>query len=161
MECNKLEFVELSKEILGKGSCLRFQAKGDSMRPFIKNGQIIQVRPAKIFEINSGDVIFCRSFNNRMIVHRVIRKQRRNDKIVLLTKGDSTSDFDEYVYPDSILGKVIAIERNNRVIRMDKGMLRVINILCVKLSPFSKWICFLPRKFKHQIYDKMRNRYAD
>ncbi len=160
MNCENIEFLELSNEILSKGNCLRFQAKGGSMHPFIKNGQIIQVRPAKIFEITSGDIIFYHGLDNRMIVHRVIKKCRENGRIVLLTKGDSASQFDEYVYPESILGKIVAIERNNKTIRTDRGLLRLINIIYAKISPFSKWIYFLPRKIKHKI-SKTKNRYAN
>ena len=129
------------------------------MHPFIKNGQIIQVKLTKISEIDSGDIIFYRSLDNRMIIHRVIKKQSRNGKIVLLTKGDSASQFDEYVYSEKIFGKVVAIEKNNKTIRVDRGLLRIINIFWAKLSPFSKWIYFLPRKIKRGIY-KMKNRYA-
>jgi hypothetical protein len=159
MNCPRANFAELSKEILGKGNCLRFQACGGSMHPFIKNGQIIQVRPTKISEINSGDIIFYRNLDDRMIVHRVIKKYRKNGKIVLLTKGDSTSEFDEYVYPENILGKVVAIEKNNKAIRIDKGLLKWVNTFLAKFSPFSKWIYFLPLRIKHRI-NRIKNRYA-
>lgn len=159
MKCTKIEFKELSEEILGSGKYLRFQACGGSMHPFIKNGQIIQVRSTKISEINAGDIVFYRSLDNRMVVHRIIKKCRENGRIAFLVKGDSASHFDEYVYPERISGKVVAIEKNNKTIRMDRGLLKLINVFWAKFSPFSKWIYFLPRKIKHKI-SRIKNRHA-
>ena len=160
MKCANVDFTNLSKDMLARGLRLRFQASGGSMHPFIRNGQIIQVVSAKISEINCGDIVFCRSLDNKLIIHRVIKKCIHNKRIAFLTKGDSLSRFDGYIYPENLLGKVIALETNNRVIRTDKGLFRLMNILCAKLSAFSKLIYFFPRKIRHTAH-KVRNRYAD
>ncbi len=147
MNCGTIEFLELSNEILSKGNYLRFRARGGSMYPFIRSDEVIQVKPVKISEINYADIIFYHIQDNRIAVHRVIKKSNKNGKIVFLTKGDSVAgSAKDRVYPENILGKVVAIERNGKTIRIDKGFLGIINILYIKLLPFSKYLYLLLKR---------------
>ncbi|UCC94340.1 MAG: signal peptidase I [Candidatus Omnitrophota bacterium] len=148
------KFLEVSRDFLEKGTHICFQAHGGSMHPFIKNGQIIHVKPTKISGINCGDIIFYLNEDGKLLIHRVIKKQKENGKMRLLTKGDSLSQFDGYVTAEKILGKVIGIEKKGRVIKIDRGLFKLINILYARASPFSKWIYFLPRKIKHAAINK-------
>ena len=130
----RIEFTELSQKILDRGVFLRFQAKGYSMFPAIKDGDILKVKPFKIKEIKLGEVIFYRTAGKRMVAHRVIKKIFQNDKLVLRTKGDFNINY-EYVTLEDVLGLVIAIERNGRQINLNKFHSRLMGILFSKVSP--------------------------
>ena len=80
------DFLELSKEILKRGSFLRFRARGGSMYPFIRDGEVIIVKPAKVCEVKIGDIIFYCTSQARMVAHRVIKTCKKNGEMVLMTK---------------------------------------------------------------------------
>lgn len=134
------EFLELSTEILGKGNNLRFRALGGSMHPFIKNGEVVEVKPVKSLGIKVGEVVFYRSSRGGMVAHRVIRKKAEKGKVILETKGDAVPNSDWWVYPEQILGKVVAIERNGGTLELNKGLNRITSLIWAKASPFSRWI---------------------
>ncbi len=150
MNCGTIEFLELSNEILSRGSCLRFRARGGSMSPFIRDGDVLKVKPAEVSEIKLGDVIFCRT-GNRIVAHRVIKKVSENGKGFLVTKGDSSPNSDEPLHPEDLLGKVVTVERNGLSLRFDGRVARLINLLLTKISPFSRWIYPVLRKVKHML----------
>jgi len=150
-------FLELSHQILNrKGKHLSFRARGGSMSPFIRNGEIIEIRPIESRKIKSGDIIFYRANPNKLITHRVIKRILENGKIVFITKGDRSPTFDERVYSGDVLGKVVAVEKNGRIIRFDKGLMRLLNIFWAKISPFNLWIypgLRIIRKVVHKIIE--------
>ena len=135
MRCNKIEFIELSKEILDKGCSLRFQANGSSMYPAIRDGDIINIEPVNEKEIKLGDVIFYRTNDIRMAAHRVINKFFQNGKSILVTEGDFNTGKEEVILRD-VLGKVKAIERNGRIINLTYGVGRLMDLSYAKISPF-------------------------
>jgi len=145
MQLPQAEFISLTHEILKKGNSFRFRAKGGSMYPFIKSGQVIHVRPVSVSEIRYGDIIFYYNGNN-VIVHRVIRKYRGKNKTKIVTKGDALRYPDKDISADSILGKVVAFEREERVVRIDKAPMSFVNILYTMLLPFSRWVYLFLRK---------------
>lgn len=135
MNCGTIEFLKLSKDILSQGACLRFQAKGGSMYPAIRDGDILRIEPIKTKDIRLGDVIFYRTASERIAVHRVIKKLSQNTRLVLTTKGDFNTSKGEEVILKEILGRVKSIERNGRRISLDHGLGRLMDIFYAKISP--------------------------
>lgn len=126
------DFASIAQEVLGRGRILRFKAKGGSMSPFIRNGDVLEVAPFK-GKINLGDIILYHSSCGSPVIHRVI--QRRKESII--TKGDSVPGSDQPMLFKQVLGRVVAIEKNGWRIRLDKPMVRFLNILLALISPFS------------------------
>jgi len=130
------DFTFITQKVLGREKSLRFKAKGESMRPFIRDGDILEITPVNGEEIRLGDVIFYRVGERRMIAHRVIEKIIQNDKLIFLTKGDSNMGEGEKVYLEQVIGRVKAIERKGRKIRIDEGLNRLMYVFYLKISPF-------------------------
>lgn len=89
--------LELSRDILEKGKSVRFQAKGWSMRPFIRDGDFIVVSPIENSSIKTGDVVFYLTTENKVIVHRVIKKYKKKGRMTVLIKGDASFSSPEKV----------------------------------------------------------------
>lgn len=145
---SKTDLSVLSNEILvSKGASMRIRVGGESMNPFIKSGEIIEVKPVKISEIIIGDVVFCNASWGGMIAHRLAKKHRENNKMVLVTKGDSNLFFDTPVHGDSIIGKVIAIEKTSGTTNLESKTWRITNYVIARYSVLSlliyRGICFL------------------
>ncbi len=131
------DFTFIIQNVLGREKILRFKAKGASMSPFIKDGDILEITPVNGAEIRAGDVIFYRIGEKRMVAHRVIKKIIQNDKLFFLSKGDSNTGKGETVYSEQILGRVIAIERKGRRILINYCLKnRLLYIFYLRISSF-------------------------
>ena len=60
------DLLELSRDFLRKGKSVRFQAKGWSMRPFIRDGDFIVVSPIENSSIKTGDMVFYLTTENKV-----------------------------------------------------------------------------------------------
>jgi len=136
-----IDLLELSKDIFRKGKSARFQAKGWSMRPFIRDGDFIVVSPIKNSSIKTGDVVFCITTGNKVIVHRVIKKYKKDEdkRIIMFIKGDATFSSPEKVEMQDVLAKVVEVERNGRKKRLDTKFYKIKGLLFAGISPFSQW----------------------
>ncbi len=120
----KVELAEIMKETLLKGAVFRFQAKGHSMYPFIKDGDFITISHRKRNKaIRLGDIVaFIDPEKDRLVVHRVT--QKLND--LYLIKGDFIALKCDLISSNNILGRVITIERDGRTFTIGLGPERVL-----------------------------------
>ena len=129
------DFASIAHEVLDRGRALRFKAKGGSMSPFIRNGDVMEVVPVK-GKINFGDIILYHSSCGSPVIHRVIQRNKES----IITKGDSVPSSDHQVLFKHVLGRVVAVEKNGWRIRLDTPVGRLLNILLALISPFSSLI---------------------
>lgn len=134
------DFFELSRDFLNKDVSIRFQAKGWSMRPYIQDGDIVTVSPLDDTSVKRGDVVFYSTAENKVIVHRVIKKYKRDSKTAFLIKGDATFGFPESINVQNVLGKVMEIERNGRKRRLDSRLYQMLNLFLAAIFSFNHWI---------------------
>ncbi len=131
--------LKLARYILENDKSVRFQAKGWSMRPFIRDGDFILASPIKNSSIKTGDVVFYSPTGNKIAVHRIIKKYKKNGKMTVLIKGDACFGSSEKVEIQNVLGKVVAVERNGRQKRLDTKLCQMKGLLFAGISPFSQW----------------------
>jgi len=115
------DLAELAAAVLSKGASFRFQVRGTSMSPFIKEGDIVTVSPPRDGSPRLGDLLAFAPFKSRrLVLHRVVRTG--GDRI--LTKGDNSHqerDFDPPIRQGDILGYVKNVERNGEKTRLGRG----------------------------------------
>ena len=148
MNLDRSDFMKLSTEILSRDSCVRFRALGGSMYPFIRNNDVVVIKPVDGSKVRLGDVLFCRTSQGGLVAHRLIKKYGRNGNAELVTKGDSLPNVDNPVFLEDVLGKVVAIESEKRRTNLDNAQWRLLNLLLAKVSPFSPWIYPVVRRTK-------------
>ncbi|MCX6558547.1 MAG: signal peptidase I [Candidatus Aminicenantes bacterium] len=103
-----MELVEAMHE---KGASFRFQAKGYSMTPAIRDGDLITVSPLKDILPQRGDVLaFRHPERPQMLVHRVLHKREKRYFI----KGDNCPAADGWISVENILGLITKVERQDR-----------------------------------------------
>lgn len=111
-------FTGLVKAILDQKAAVRFKARGFSMSPFIRDGDILTVSPLTASGIRFGYVVFfLHPETRKAVVHRIIG--RRKD--LYFIKGDNTWDIDGLIPKSDILGRIIKIERRDRKVRFGLG----------------------------------------
>lgn len=120
--------AQLLRTVLGKGASARFQVRGFSMSPLIKSEDVVTLSPLKNASPNIGDVIaFVLPEAETLRVHRVVGK--KGDRYV--TKGDNSSEADESVAAQNILGFVTRVERNGKDVFLGLGPERFLIALLV------------------------------
>jgi len=103
--------MELIEAVHAKGVPFRFQARGHSMSPAIRDGDVITVAPLNNLLPRRGDVLaFRHPERPQLLVHRVLG--RKMDKLVM--KGDSCPIADGVIPAENILGLISQVERNGR-----------------------------------------------
>jgi signal peptidase I len=112
-------FRELLIEVLHRGAAFRFRAKGFSMSPFIKDGDIITVAPLSGDRPRLGDVVaFIDPRTEELVVHRVIGK-RDNSRFFI--RGDNLPVQKHLVPISQVLGKVEKVERGGDAVGLGLG----------------------------------------
>ncbi|MBN1140131.1 MAG: signal peptidase I [Anaerolineae bacterium] len=142
IECDSAEFDALAQAILDEGLTLRFRAKGMSMHPFVRNGDILHVRAVAPDRVHIGELVLFRIAGSRVAVHRVLRKTRSAGKPAFVIKGDRVEQPDGVVPAENILGQVIARERNGVKIDLTTPARRLVKAGIAWLSP--AWPVVMP-----------------
>lgn len=120
---SSIELTALLEAALSKNASLRFQVKGFSMSPFIKNKDIVTISPILNSVIGFGKIAaFRHPVNKRLVIHRIISSNGRH----YLIKGDRIFSSDGFIPKENILGCVSRIERNNKMIYFGLGPERII-----------------------------------
>ena len=110
--------VQLLRAVLGKGAPVRFRAKGFSMSPFIRNEDVVTLSPLQDASPGRGDVIaFVLHGTDKLCVHRVVGKKGN----LYVTKGDNSSEADESVPRENVLGFVTRVERDGKEVFLGLG----------------------------------------
>lgn len=103
--------MDLIEAVHEKGASFRFQARGYSMTPAIRDEDAITVAPLKDSMPRRGDVLaFRHPERPQMLVHRVLHATVRKYFI----KGDNCSEADGWVPAENILGLITKVERRGK-----------------------------------------------
>jgi signal peptidase I len=111
-------FIELLRATLAKGVPFTFRARGSSMHPFIRDGDVITVSPLGAHPPVLGDVVaFVQREIDRLVVHRVIGIKANS----CFMKGDDTGGVDRPVPTVNVLGLVKRVERGHKRVFIGLG----------------------------------------
>jgi hypothetical protein len=116
VSCEVREFEELATYLLGDGHAMRFRARGSSMLPAVRDGDILEVRPIAAAALATGDIVLYRSFGSGIVVHRVVDIRKQEEKTLVRVKGDSSALSDPQVEQSRLLGRVESIQRRGNTI---------------------------------------------
>lgn len=117
--------IEMQAEVFEKHGEGWFRIISGSMWPLIEAQDRILAERVDPSEVRPGDIILFKNCHV-LVTHRVIRIFKRAGKTVIIQKGDAGGSAGT-IAPESILGKVVAIEKNGRLLRLDRGWARFLN----------------------------------
>lgn len=105
--------------VLAKGCDFRFRARGWSMTPFIRDGDVLCVSPFLENPPGVGEVVaYIQPTCEKLAVHRLVRRQG-NDWLIL---GDNTPGAtSERVPSTNLIGRVTCIERDSKRVWLGLG----------------------------------------
>jgi len=130
--------LELIVQNLHSQNCARFRVYGSSMRPWLRGGEVVEVRREEPAKVRRGDVVaFTRG--GGLFVHRVIGKRQRDGRILLITKGDAFPEADAPVREEEYLGRVTRVASGGRVLSTESPAQRAFAQLAARVSASARW----------------------
>ena len=105
------------EDALAKGTTVRFRAEGISMYPTIRNGEAITVVRVATTDVVRGDVLLCRH-GMRVLAHRVVGVATCGSERFFDLRGDAKATCDASVAGGAVIGRVVGVGRNGRVIAL-------------------------------------------
>jgi signal peptidase I len=115
-----IAFAQLMEAVLEKKVPFRFSAFGNSMSPFIRDGDAITVEPVPS-KLRPGDVVaFVNVLSDQLMVHRIVHISPAG----ALIKGDNNSVPDGLMPASRIIGRVVRVARRGRQVRLGLGIER-------------------------------------
>jgi signal peptidase len=109
----------LLKSAINKDGWLKLPAYGNSMFPFIKQGNVCKFVPWEPSLLKKGDIVLFYSPSGQLIAHRYIRIKSKNNQQVFLLKGDTNLGFDPLISKERILGKLVCVQKQHLKINPD------------------------------------------
>ena len=104
---------DMSTTLLRRGIKVRFHAKGQSMQPTIRDGEVLTVVPIAPSDVQRRDIILYRTLRG-LIAHRVVGITRHPGQAITFTlRGDALGACDAPVQTDQLLGKVVSVTRGD------------------------------------------------
>jgi hypothetical protein len=101
--------TEIMTAVLAQKKPFRFRATGLSMSPFIRDGDVVTIRPLGSRPPRTGDIAaFLYPGTGKVAVHRIVREESGRFSL----KGDNVPAIDGSLPLDRILGTVSRVERN-------------------------------------------------
>ena len=106
-------FEEVVRPLLEQGLNVRFQARGASMSPAIRDGEVVEVTPVMVTKLRKDDIVLAKS-NAGFRLHRIVLADPGKD--VFITRGDCGQQNDPALKAEQILGlarvKEVRVGRN-------------------------------------------------
>lgn len=131
---NAVDLEAIASEVLHRGGCLQFAARGQSMRPTIRQGDSVVVSPLPSDKLKLGMVVLYRSAQGHLAAHRVIEYacDRNSEGHIILVCGDAATSRDERITPGQILGEVFCVRKGLRVRYLNRGWFRMAGLVLAK-----------------------------
>jgi signal peptidase I len=131
------ELMTIIGAALERGQHVRLTATGGSMRPFLHNGDVVELEPLKSLPAK-GDVVLVRGAPDRAryILHRLVRVEGEK----LFIRGDAQEHCEGPFAPGDVLGRVTKSYVNGRVRRFDAGLWRLAGLAWLLCVPLSVWL---------------------
>ena len=127
------DFIPIVENAFSRNQSIRMAAHGDSMTPFIYNGDIVEIKPLGQ-RVQFGDIVLARSGEGEFIIHRVVKNNKSGVKL----RGDGLSffAFDGPLPESDIIGLVVRSWHNGNLRAHDQGVWKVMGLLWSVTCPF-------------------------
>ena len=132
---NHEDFGALAGEVLKQGSSFKFRAHGNSMRPFIYNGDTVELIGEDPDRIRRGDIVLCWLTKEFLLLHRVIRVQKTDHGLIFTIQGDAFSWPDGVIPAENVIGKAAAVLRRGKWVALDTFPMATLSKIWLILIP--------------------------
>lgn len=129
------DLLEDCMESLDKGETVLLTAKGNSMHPFIRDGEKILLQKADTYR--RGDIVLARTDDGKIILHRIISIEGSKEGIVTLM-GDHNLQKRETCPTAGIKGKVESVTGKKGTRLTSSRKFRFLSSVWIALLPLRR-----------------------
>ncbi|MFC1617024.1 signal peptidase I [Candidatus Margulisiibacteriota bacterium] len=146
-EKKKALAYKLKKEFCQKKGKEKFLFKGKSMYPILQEGDRVIVKYLKPSELKFGNIIVYQT-EDKYVIHRYLYSSKKS---AIIAKGDNCFFRDLPFSNQNLLGKLITIHRNEKVIYLNTFSTKLAAKIIALFSIFEAVTCELIRSviFSH------------
>jgi len=108
------EIINLLRNTLAKDGSLDLPSTGDSMFPYIKQGDVCRFTTCDPSRLKKGDIVLFWNLAGKLVAHRFHHYVKDKEEIFYVFKGDTNLGFDQPINKERILGKLLLIKRGKR-----------------------------------------------
>lgn len=110
-QLSEISQLKILQCVLSSGISMCMTAYGQSMLPFICNGDRVTIAPFGSKSLSIGDIVAAeRPGTKSLVIHRLVNENNGS----YLIKGDNCVHSDGEVLPKHIVGMVVDITRNSK-----------------------------------------------
>lgn len=148
------QLASLARDILAGGRSVRFRVRGGSMRPFILDGDMLEIRFVKEGDVHLGDILLYHFHRKQLLVHRVIDIKKNVVQAdgpwatCFVCQGDASLRADGCIAAEDVLGRVVSIEHAGHTRSLNTNFQRMKAVIIVMGLSGGKWIYRIIRKSK-------------
>ena len=106
---------------------------GRSMRPLLRPGTRVITRPLSGAPRLGAILVYAAA--DRLVIHRLVRIERRSEGLRWVTKGDLSPRCDAPIEPDRVLGQVVRIHTRGLALSVDNPFWRALGWLLATWGP--------------------------
>jgi signal peptidase len=143
------DFFLVAQEFLGQGKHVRFLLKGNSMLPFLRQGDLVCLHAATAGDLRLGEVVLV-NWKGSFILHRLVFATAR----YLYLAGDNNLFRIEKVQRDCVIARVIWAQRAVRPLAYLGGWGRFLGLLWFASRPIRWIINVLTKKLQNHEIEK-------
>ena len=125
-------FFKEVKALLDKGKRVLIQVKGRSMRPFLQDGDTVELIPATDRSVRWGAIVLAHADDYGIILHRVIR--RKKEKVLL--RGDAQTRAIDVTTVNNVWAYTETAYRREKKIKLNSFGRRCAFVCWFLLMPF-------------------------
>lgn len=113
------KFIQLDKKNFDGRNIFKFLVEDISYHRFLQPKDIITIEGIDVSRVNPGDFVFGNNVISQQGVFQVIKKRIEGGETVLILKVEYNLYFDDKLYPQNLIGKLVSIQRNQHYLRFD------------------------------------------
>ncbi len=144
---NELFFAEVEQQ-LNNGKKVRIRIRGNSMLPFMRNGDEALLDTPDRKNLRRGMMVVAHTDDQRIVLHRIIRME--GEKITLM--GDGNINQYEHTSPQQIIAVVKRFYHGKHEWNPDALWMRVAARIWFALHPHRIYILAAARKIKRLLH---------
>ncbi|MDP2996856.1 MAG: S24/S26 family peptidase [Bryobacterales bacterium] len=128
--------MPLAREALCRGTHVRMTVTGTSMRPFIRDGDTVELAALGSKAVAVGDVVLAKRADGIYFLHRVVRVE--GDRFYLA--GDALEHEEGPFSGASLVGCVVNVQRAAKLISLQSAHWQLAGILWIKMGPLRPYL---------------------
>jgi len=107
------------KSTIKKDGWLELPSFGNSMYPYIKQGNLCRFALCQPELLKKGDVILFYTKTGKLIAHRLVSIKKVENQRFFKLKGDTNLGVDQLIDEDQIMGKLISVKKKHGIVTQE------------------------------------------